>query len=545
MQALKESKKKLAEDSQVLKAQSEYSKEDLNKEEESDWIDSKEDDEKKDDTDDDKSMDLEMTDNEETDDEVLQGKEQVKDNEDEEMTNAKVEESRNGDEEDTDVAKADAEKIKQEKDDSKKAELPPTSSSLSTSSGFGDHFLELSSDMSLIVLTQVQETPLAAPVTNLTPPSVSTISLAPLQQTTAPIPSPPITTDAQTITTDVPKSDELSAVQLRVAKLEKDASKLMKLDHYAKAFATLKSQIPMVLKTWSLCFGVPSNMRMTKTLQRGSSIGAKGISFGVGGLGGCLNHSGLEVLAVLAGPNQGKKKKRRRTKESESSKKSFTTKETPKGKVPSKGSKPSKSASSKEPVKEPIAEVVMDDAGEDVVRDDDQPQDTSEPKTAKTPNPECVKKLHGYGHLEEVVVKRSDRQLCKFKEGDFVDLHLNDIEDLLLAIQQKLFYLNESDIANLLWLFKQVMHADELYKFSDGTLKKVRDEIHHRVLDFHLGYNKEMLRRKQTAIDRKRSQLMVELINKQMCERKIIQNLERLVGARELETDYKLMMHTV
>ncbi|GKB26069.1 hypothetical protein Tco_0865470 [Tanacetum coccineum] len=40
--------------------------------------------------------------------------------------------------------------------------------------------------------------------------------------------------------------------------------------------------------------------------------------------------------------------------------------------------------------KEPIAEVVMDDAvnttGKDVVRDDDQPQDTSEPKTDKTLN---------------------------------------------------------------------------------------------------------------------------------------------------------------
>ncbi|GJY73172.1 putative reverse transcriptase domain-containing protein [Tanacetum coccineum] len=55
-----------------------------------------------------------------------------------------------------------------------------------------------------------------------------------------------------------------------------------------------------------------------------------------------------------------------------------------------------------------------------------------------------VKKLHGYGHLKEVVVKRVDRQLCKFKEGDFVDLHLNDIEDmLLLAVQHKLFHLNK------------------------------------------------------------------------------------------------------
>ncbi|GKD61634.1 hypothetical protein Tco_1299143, partial [Tanacetum coccineum] len=90
----------------------------------------------------------------------------------------------------------------------------------------------------------------------------------------------------------------------------------------------------------------------------------------------------------LVGLNQGKKTKRRRTNESESSKKPSTTKETPKGKGPSKGFKTGKATSSKEPVEEPTAEVVIDDAGEDVVRDDDQPQDTSEPKTTKTPNPE-------------------------------------------------------------------------------------------------------------------------------------------------------------
>ncbi|GKE00966.1 hypothetical protein Tco_1388949, partial [Tanacetum coccineum] len=66
------------------------------------------------------------------------------------------------------------------------------------------------------------------------------------------------------------------------------------------------------------------------------------------------------------GLNQGKNIKRRRTKESELSKKPSATKETPKGKAPSEGSK----------------------TGEDVVRDDDQPQDTFEPKTAKTPNPD-------------------------------------------------------------------------------------------------------------------------------------------------------------
>ncbi|GJS20282.1 hypothetical protein Tco_0448914 [Tanacetum coccineum] len=85
------------------------------------------------------------------------------------------------------------------------------------------------------------------------------------------------------------------------------------------------------------------------------------------------------------------------------------------------------------------------------------------------------------------------------------------------------------------------MQANELYKFSDGTLKTVRDELYHRIRDFRLGYNEEMSRRKWTATDKRRSEIMVELIDKQMRERRIIRNLERLVGARELEIDYKLM----
>nr|GEY53195.1 ribonuclease H-like domain-containing protein [Tanacetum cinerariifolium] len=129
-----------------------------------------------------------------------------------------------------------------------------------------------------------------------------------------------------------------------------------------------------------------------------------------------------------------------------------------------------------------------------------------------------VKKLHGYGHLEEIVVKRSDQQLYKFKEYDFVDLHLNDIEDMLLfAIQHKLFHLDGSDIVDFIVALRMFTRSlilkrrvedlqlggenlnkqkrvlqDELYKFSDGTLKSVRNEIHHRVLDFHLHYNPEM-----------------------------------------------------
>ncbi|GJW24039.1 hypothetical protein Tco_0037850 [Tanacetum coccineum] len=218
-----------------------------------------------------------------------------------------------------------------------------------------------------------------------------------------------------------------------------------------------------------------------------------------------------------------------------------------------------------------------------------------------------VERLHGYDHLNEIVVRRADRQLYKFKEGDLVDLHLNDFEDmLLLAVQHKFFQLDSRDIVDFivaLRMFtrsliikrrvgdlqlgvesyqkklnitkpqktfcgiefkelytpsfdpprviyedlntqKRVMWADELYKFSDKTLKTIRDELHHRLLDFRLGYNDDMPRRKWTAMDKRRSGLMVDLIDKQMLKRRIIRNLERLVGARELEMDYRLMTRT-
>ncbi|GJT01931.1 hypothetical protein Tco_0823100 [Tanacetum coccineum] len=158
-----------------------------------------------------------------------------------------------------------------------------------------------------------------------------------------------------------------------------------------------------------------------------------------------------------------------------------------------------------------------------------------------------------------------------------MDLHLNDIEDmLLLTIQHKLFHLVNSDIVDFivaLRMFtksliikkrvkdlqlgvesyqkklnitlpqqtfpeiefkepytpshnppgviyedltkqKRVTWADELYKFSDGTLKKVREELHHRIRNFRLEYNTKIPKRKWMTMDRKWSKLMVELIDK-------------------------------
>ncbi|GKC52388.1 hypothetical protein Tco_1075133, partial [Tanacetum coccineum] len=232
--------------------ESEYSEED------------KLDDEEKDDKE--GNADDEDDETESDEDDIYKYKIRVRKDEDEEMINAEFDDSDKGDEKVTNAAKADAEKTSEVKDDAKKSELPPTSSSLYVSSGFGDQFLKLSSDSSLVstvkdtidveinsvlevkiqsevlhnqstsmlslqvsvifelsVVTPVRESLLIATVTTLPPPSVSTTPSVP-QQTTTPIPTPTITTDAPIITTAVSESDALSVVQLRVAKLEKDVS---------------------------------------------------------------------------------------------------------------------------------------------------------------------------------------------------------------------------------------------------------------------------------------------------------------------------------
>ncbi|GJS33952.1 hypothetical protein Tco_0532334 [Tanacetum coccineum] len=233
-----------------------------------------------------------------------------------------------------------------------------------------------------------------------------------------------------------------------------------------------------------------------------------------------------------------------------SSKKPSATKETSKGKSSSKGSKISKSASAKEPVEEPIAEVVMDDTGKDVVvldqpaqprfnrmvsalkdpltfdalmatpidlskfvlnglkidnltqdlllgraynllKGDRYPFDLSKPlplqehqdrqtiaadyffnndleylkssdptntyTTSITKTKAARYAIFGIEDMVPTLWSPYKFRRFSFKEGDFVNLHLNDIKDmLLLAVQHKLFHLNDNDILDFtvaLWMF--------------------------------------------------------------------------------------------
>ncbi|GJR19503.1 hypothetical protein Tco_0968030 [Tanacetum coccineum] len=216
-----------------------------------------------------------------------------------------------------------------------------------------------------------------------------------------------------------------------------------------------------------------------------------------------------------------------------------------------------------------------------------------------------IMKKYDYGHLEEIEVRRDDQKLYTFKEGDFKRLRLQDIEDmLLLLVQQKLTnltiderydlnvalrmytrriviqrrvedlqlgvksyqkklnltkpdtyrsnlknrtaYTSYSDPHGIIYVDqnrrKRLMRADELHKFSDGTLNDVRSALH----DIAAGIRMEYLpMRKWSNLDKKRARVMVQDIDKQLYQRRLMRNLEKFVGGREYENDLRLLERTI
>ncbi|GJY96452.1 hypothetical protein Tco_0513362 [Tanacetum coccineum] len=91
----------------------------------------------------------------------------------------------------------------------------------------------------------------------------------------------------------------------------------------------------------------------------------------------------------------------------------------------------------------------------------------------------------------------------------------------------------------------RLMHSEELYKFSDGTLTSIRNTLDQMLKNLRLGYNKTMERRKWTATYQKRTCTMIKDINQQLLHRRIMRSLEKLVGGRDYGTGYRLLQRTV
>ncbi|GKA89341.1 hypothetical protein Tco_0811153 [Tanacetum coccineum] len=190
-----------------------------------------------------------------------------------------------------------------------------------------------------------------------------------------------------------------------------------------------------------------------------------------------------------------------------------------------------------------------------------------------------IMKKCDYGHLEEIEVRREDQKLYKFREGDFPRLRLQDIEDMLLLLVQKKLtnltiderfrklpkeaqpyqarhihvksrnrttYTAYSDPKGVIYKDQmnrnRLLRADELHKFNDGTLDDVRSALN----DIAKGIRMEYLpMRKWSNLDKKRARVMVQDIDKQLYQRRLMRNLEKFIGGREYGNDLRLLERTI
>nr|GEU58236.1 hypothetical protein [Tanacetum cinerariifolium] len=121
-------------------------------------------------------------------------------------------------------------------------------------------------------------------------------------------------------------------------------------------------------------------------------------------------------------------------------------------------------------------------------------------------------------------------------KGDFKRLRLQDIEDmLLLLVQQSLTNLTIDER-------KRLMCADELHKFSDGTLNDVWSALYDIVAGIRMEY---LPMRKWSNLDKKMAWIMVQDIDKQLYQRRLMRNLEKFVGGRVYGNDLRLLERTI
>ncbi|GKD16448.1 hypothetical protein Tco_1205606 [Tanacetum coccineum] len=188
-------------------------------------------------------------------------------------------------------------------------------------------------------------------------------------------------------------------------------------------------------------------------------------------------------------------------------------------------------------------------------------------------------KAADYGHIKwiEDLVPNNDDKLYKFKEGDFNRLRIQDIEDmLLLLVQGKLTNLTvEERLAfnvSLIMFTRSIvikrhvedlqlaysnprgfiyqnkdkknrlMRIDELHKFSDGTLNDVWTALNDRLKGIQMQYLLQTIWRQS---DKDKVGAMIQSNDKQLKTRRIMRSLEKFVGGRPYEGDFRLLQRTI
>nr|GEU63284.1 hypothetical protein [Tanacetum cinerariifolium] len=156
---------------------------------------------------------------------------------------------------------------------------------------------------------------------------------------------------------------------------------------------------------------------------------------------------------------------------------------------------------------------------------------------------------HNYKHLDWITVRRYDDKLYKFKEDLQLDvksyqkkLNLTRPDTYRSDVKRKKAYTAYSNPRGFIYQNKdkqnKLMWVDELHKFSDGTLTDVRTALEDHLKGIQMKYLPQTIWRKS---DKERAAAMIQAIDKQLKTRRIMRSLERFIGRRLYEGDFRML----
>ncbi|GJQ93148.1 hypothetical protein Tco_0004287 [Tanacetum coccineum] len=183
-----------------------------------------------------------------------------------------------------------------------------------------------------------------------------------------------------------------------------------------------------------------------------------------------------------------------------------------------------------------------------------------------------VMRKHGYEYLEDIVVRRANNALYRFKEGCLPEVCYSKaffFEDLQLGVEsyQKKINVTKPDTTRpnlrkrhpytpykdpqgLIYVDdhkrNRLMRSDELYKFSDVTLTRLLSLLEYITKNIDIGY---LPKRRWSNLEKKRAHFMIKDINKLLKERRMMRSLEKFRWFKRTPskrgTDLGLLQRTI
>ncbi|GKC69888.1 hypothetical protein Tco_1115771 [Tanacetum coccineum] len=130
-----------------------------------------------------------------------------------------------------------------------------------------------------------------------------------------------------------------------------------------------------------------------------------------------------------------------------------------------------------------------------------------------------------------IIIQRQVEDLQLGVESYQKKLNLTKLGTFRSNLRNRTTYTAYSDPKGVIYKYQmnrnRLMRADELHKFSDGTL----DDIWSALNDIAKGIRMEYLpKRKWSGLDKRRARVMVQDIDKQLFKRMLMRNLEKFIG---------------